>query len=275
MFCQNCGTKNDDNVKFCSNCGSPINAAANTNVVNGSLENNNDAQKNGQSVLSNNIERVRKQVEAIKDNTDTWFTNKELEELPNIIHEDEDVLYFTSGFHESNNNTMIIVLTTKRIIFLDKGMFVSRRQFDIPLDVINSVQSYTGLMFGELTIVHGAHSEVISNIDKETVVVFQEMATKEVEKYKKNVKQRENENLANMLKGVGGGTSKNKYVIFNGAYINTASISEIKIEEGIISITTLKNGYLIKYSDESKALDDYQKFISFVVDETFEFKNNA
>ena len=95
--------------------------------------------------------------------------------------------------NESNNNTMSIVLTTKRIIFLDKGMFVSRRQFDIPLDVINSVQSYTGLMFGELTIVHGAHSEVISNIDKKTVVLFQEMATKEVEKYKKNVKQRENE----------------------------------------------------------------------------------
>ncbi|MEI0494061.1 PH domain-containing protein [Brachyspira intermedia] len=180
MFCQNCGTKNDDNVKFCSNCGSPIgntsnNTADSVNIVN-------SAEDNNQSKPSNNTERVKKQVEAIKDSTDTWFTKKELDELPNVIHDDEDVLYFTSGYHESNNNTMIIVLTTKRIIFLDKGMFVSRRQFDIPLDVINSVQSYTGLMFGELTIVHGAHSEVISNIDKKTVVLFQEMATKEVEK---------------------------------------------------------------------------------------------
>lgn len=266
MFCPKCGTKNDDNVKFCYNCGSPI-ADEKDNTQN-------NISANTQPIISNNIERVRKQVEAIKDNTDTWFTNKELEELPNIIHEDENVLYFTSGFHESNNNTMIIVLTTKRIIFLDKGMFVSRRQFDIPLDVINSVQSYTGLMFGELTIVHGAHSEVISNIDKKTVVLFQEMATKEVEKYKKNVKQKENENLANMLKGVGGETSKSKYIFFNGSYINTASISEIKIEEDIISITTFKNGYLIKYTDPSKALDDYKKFISFIADEIFELKNN-
>uniref|UniRef100_UPI003F4C325D PH domain-containing protein n=1 Tax=Brachyspira catarrhinii TaxID=2528966 RepID=UPI003F4C325D len=274
MFCQNCGTKNDDNVKFCSNCGSPIGNTSNNTADSINIVNSSENSNNNQSKPSNNIERVKKQVEAIKDSTDTWFTKKELDELPNVIHDDEDVLYFTSGYHESNNNTMIIVLTTKRIIFLDKGMFVSRRQFDIPLDVINSVQSYTGLMFGELTIVHGAHSEVISNIDKKTVVLFQEMATKEVEKYKKNVKQRENENLASMLKGVGGGTSKSKYVIFNGVYINTASISEVKIEEDIISITTFKNGYLIKYSDESKALDDYNKFISFIADETFEFRNN-
>ena len=78
-----------------------------------------------------------------------------------------------------------------------------------------------------------------------------------------------------MLKGVGGGTSKSKYVIFNGVYNNTASISEVKIEEDIISITTFKNGYLIKYSDESKALYDYNKFISFIADETFEFRNNG
>ena len=96
---------------------------------------------------NSNEDRIKKQIEEIKPKTDTFFTKKELNELPNIIHEDEDILYFTSGFYELNSNTMIIVLTTKRIIFLDKGMFVSRSQFDIPLDMVNSVQSHTGLLY--------------------------------------------------------------------------------------------------------------------------------
>lgn len=31
MFCQNCGTQNSDGVKFCNNCGAPLQAAPRRN----------------------------------------------------------------------------------------------------------------------------------------------------------------------------------------------------------------------------------------------------
>ncbi|WP_051436841.1 PH domain-containing protein [Brachyspira alvinipulli] len=219
-----------------------------------------------------NEDRIKKQIEEIKPKTDTSFTKKELNELPNVIHEDEDILYFTSGFHKSNNNTMIIVLTTKRIIFLDKGMFISRRQFDIPLDMVNSVQSYTGLLLGELTIVHGAHSEIIKDIGKDSVVIFQQMATKEIEKYKQKVKEKENEHLASMIKGAGttiNENTKSKYILINNIYVNCSSIVEIKKDESNIIISTIKNDHYIKcnYNDIDNR---YNSIISFVADNIFE-----
>ena len=39
MFCANCRYKNDDNVKFCSNCGNMIN---NNSAVSQSQNNKND-----------------------------------------------------------------------------------------------------------------------------------------------------------------------------------------------------------------------------------------
>lgn len=33
MFCKNCGSENDDNVKFCNKCGENLAAVAETEVV--------------------------------------------------------------------------------------------------------------------------------------------------------------------------------------------------------------------------------------------------
>ncbi|WP_295156131.1 PH domain-containing protein [uncultured Brachyspira sp.] len=209
-----------------------------------------------------NEERIRKQIKDIKSRTETSFTKKELNELPKIINENEDILYFTSGFHKSNNNSMIIVLTTKRIIFLDNGMFVSRRQFDIPLDMVNSVQLYTGLILGEITIVYGEYSETIKDIVKESAIVFQQTASKEMEKYKQ--KNKYNKHSEKISKNTNGYT-KNKYILINDVYINCSSIIEIKKEENCIVISTIKKDYYAEYDDKR-----YNDIISFIADDIFE-----
>ena len=58
--------------------------------------------------------------------THFWGTKREVKELPKIITDNEVVTYATSGYYESH--TWLIVSTSKRIIFLDKGMFFGLKQ---------------------------------------------------------------------------------------------------------------------------------------------------
>lgn len=216
-----------------------------------------------------NFERVTKQVESIKSTTDTWFTGKELKEIPNVIHEDENVIYFTSGHHKSNNNTMVIILTDKRVIFLDKGMFISRQQFDISLDMVNSVQSYMGIILGRLTIVHGAHSEIIENVNKDTAKTFQELATKQIEKFKKQNQNRQADMFAEAIKNSTIGntsSSSNKFLKIGDSHINCNHIVNINLNQNNLCIVTteIEDGKNKKYVIETQDLDGAQQKIDSI-----------
>lgn len=101
---------------------------------------------------------------------DQFFTKKELNHLPEILADGEQVLAFTSGL--MNNNTWLIALTDKRIIFLDKGMIYGLKQTTIDLDKINSISGSTGIFFGKIAIEDAASQRVIDNVWKKTVVPF-------------------------------------------------------------------------------------------------------
>lgn len=101
---------------------------------------------------------------------DQFFTRKELNHLPHVLHDDEEVLAFTSGM--MNNNTWLITLTDKRIIFLDKGLIYGLRQTAIDLDKVNAVSGETGIMLGSISIQDGAGSYKIRNVWKKTVMRF-------------------------------------------------------------------------------------------------------
>lgn len=98
---------------------------------------------------------------------DTWGTKKEINELPSILHEHEELLYITSGTLEGN--TWLICCTSERIIFLDKGMVFGLKQKEIPLDKINSIEHKKGLLLGKIIIWDGASKIAIENITKETI----------------------------------------------------------------------------------------------------------
>lgn len=101
---------------------------------------------------------------------DQFFTKKELNHLPEILSDGEQVLAFTSGLMDSN--TWLITLTDRRIIFLDKGMIYGLKQTTIDLDKVNSVSGQTGILFGKIIIEDGASSRKIENVWKKTVVAF-------------------------------------------------------------------------------------------------------
>ena len=112
------------------------------------------------------LEYVNEQLRSM-GSLDTFGTKKEIRELPNILHDDEELLYITSGFLDGN--TWLISCTNERIIFLDKGMVYGLKQKEIPLDKINSVEHSKGLMLGKITIWDGAAQITIENIQKKSL----------------------------------------------------------------------------------------------------------
>lgn len=99
-----------------------------------------------------------------------FFTKKELYYLPEILMDDESVIAFISGL--MNRNTWLIVLTDRRIIFLNKGMFYGLKQSIIDLDKVNAVSATTGLIFGKIIVTDGATDRVISRVWKKAVKNF-------------------------------------------------------------------------------------------------------
>ncbi|MTW85587.1 hypothetical protein F3157_07910 [Virgibacillus dakarensis] len=114
--------------------------------------------------------------------TDLFGTKKEVKELPNVIRENETIMYATSGFME--NNTWLITCTDKRVLFLDKGMIYGLKQVEIPIEKINSVSHKKGLMFGTVIIHHGSDHMEINQINKATLNPLVEAINNEIENQK-------------------------------------------------------------------------------------------
>ncbi len=115
---------------------------------------------------------LKKEYKRIADamGDDRFFTKKELNYIPEILMEKEQVLGFTSGLMDGN--TWLITLTDRRIVFLDKGMIYGLKQASIDLEKVNAVSGSTGLFFGTITITDGATNRSIENVWKKTVKNF-------------------------------------------------------------------------------------------------------
>ena len=98
---------------------------------------------------------------------DQWFTKKEIRYLPEVLDEDEEIKAITSGVHEGH--TWLIVVTTRRILFLNKKLLYGLEQMEIPLAQITSVSFKTGLMFGEIEVDSAGSKKKIETISKKDV----------------------------------------------------------------------------------------------------------
>lgn len=132
------------------------------------------------------LETIIKQLEKANV-TDTFGTKKEIKALPEIINDDETILYATSGFFKGN--TVLIVCTDSRILFIDKGLIYGVKSYEVPLDMVNGVSYSIGLVFGKVSVVNGAITNEIDNIDKKTVSILADTIKKAANDYKNKLKQ--------------------------------------------------------------------------------------
>lgn len=99
-----------------------------------------------------------------------FLSKKELDHVPHILQDGEQVLAFATGL--MNNDTWLITLTDRRIIFLDKGMVYGLRQAVIDLDKVSSVSFTTRWLFGDIHIRDSSGTYQITNVWKKSIVPF-------------------------------------------------------------------------------------------------------
>lgn len=110
-------------------------------------------------------DRIKHQFETI-GLSQIWDTRKEVKALESIIQDDETVVYATSGL--LNGNTVLMVATSDRIIFIDKGLVYGSKYTEIPLQMVNSISYNQGLVFGAISITNGATSSLVKNVAKDS-----------------------------------------------------------------------------------------------------------
>ena len=98
--------------------------------------------------------------------SDLFGTRKEVNALPDILSPDEIVKYATSGIVDGN--TILMVVTNTRVLFIDKGLVYGIKSTEIPLDMINSVNYEMGMLLGSISIVNGAVTTIVKNVVKTT-----------------------------------------------------------------------------------------------------------
>ena len=136
------------------------------------------------------IARIAKEI-----GDDQLFIRKELAHLPEVLSDGEQVFSFASGVMSDASSilpsTWLIVLTNRRIIFLDKGMLYGLQQTIIDLDKVTAISGKTGLLLGEITIEASASSKTIKNVNKKTVTPFTNHAQRAIEARKTTASIRE------------------------------------------------------------------------------------
>lgn len=109
---------------------------------------------------------------------DQFFTRRELNHLPSMLFDHEQVVAFSSGVMDSS--TWLIVLTDKRIIFLDKGLLYGLKHQIIDLDKVSSISGETGLLMGKIKVSASGSSKEITNVPKKTVGTFSSLANQAI-----------------------------------------------------------------------------------------------
>ena len=112
-----------------------------------------------------------------------FYTRKEIRYLPKVLNDNEQILALTSGL--MSNRTWLAVCTSRRVLFIDRGMFFGLRQLQMNLDRIQAIDSSFGLLFGTIRVWDGAASMTISMVLKSTVAPFVKTVQDAMDRYKR------------------------------------------------------------------------------------------
>ena len=129
------------------------------------------------------LESIKAEIAALGE-VDLFGTAKEVSHLPEILHDDENIKYLTSGLMDGT--TWLVVCTQKRVILLDHGFLFGFKQSEMNLENINSISFQTGLLFGSIEIWHGGARMLIENCDKKTVKPFTDAVNAAMQAIKKS-----------------------------------------------------------------------------------------
>jgi hypothetical protein len=112
-----------------------------------------------------------------------FYTKREINFLPQIMTEGEEIRALTSGF--ADNRTVLAVVTNRRVLFLDKGMFFGLRQWQIALDRIQSIDGEYLVFFGSVRLWDGATATKIKMVLASTIDPFIKATRAAIDEYRR------------------------------------------------------------------------------------------
>lgn len=140
------------------------------------------------------LEQVREKVKNL-DGCSRFLGKWEINELPKILWEDEDILRLSDGVY--NQGLGIVVATNKRILFLNKGILSSQIE-DFAYNKISSIQCNKGIALASLVIYTAGNKAVIDSMGKEDAQYFADCIRARISQEDKAVNsQQGNNNIAN------------------------------------------------------------------------------
>ncbi|MBO9690858.1 PH domain-containing protein [Chryseobacterium sp.] len=86
------------------------------------------------------------------DISPTVFARKEIHELPDILSEDEKIVYLVEGRNKLNNHHIILVATDRRLILVDKEFMYGLKVEDYSYSKISSIQYETALLLASIDV---------------------------------------------------------------------------------------------------------------------------
>jgi len=132
------------------------------------------------------LEDVNNQIKGLSG-LQKYLGRKEIKELPNILWPDEKIENLVQGTYANGNG--ILVATTKRLVFVNKGLMFGLKVEDFPYEKISSVQYETGLVFGKLTIFASGNKAMIENMDKASTRTFGDWLRSRITKKEEPIQQ--------------------------------------------------------------------------------------
>lgn len=122
------------------------------------------------NIANSHVESSNQRLDEIKQQFENagvinlFGTKKEVNALPEILNSDEIVKFAASGY--VTGGTALIVVTDKRLLFINKGMLYGTDFTDIPLDKINALSYSTKMLLATVSFMNGATAVKIDNVDK-------------------------------------------------------------------------------------------------------------
>ena len=103
---------------------------------------------------------------------------REIRELPKILWDEELPEMLVNGCYDGSWG--ILIATNRRLIFVDKGFFGSLKIEDFDYEKIASVESKTGLLYGEIMFHATGNSETLNRVSKDQTRRFADFVRQKI-----------------------------------------------------------------------------------------------
>lgn len=117
------------------------------------------------------LDNIKDELELLEINP-TIFARKEIHALPEVLSENERIVYLIEGRNKLTNHHIILVATEKRLIFVDKEFMYGLKVEDFSYNKVSSIQYEKSMMLASIDIHISDDILEIDNVGKYYAELF-------------------------------------------------------------------------------------------------------